>query len=73
MSDWLERGPKWETADEIMWLTHIGKTSEQTQKSSRAELLENYLAGARKRKNWRLMDRVKIISHAESLLREART
>lgn len=63
---------KWETTDEILWLSHIGQTSEHTQKIARAELLEGFLVGAKKRTDWLGLDRIKIISHAKKLLREAR-
>ena len=55
---------RWETADEIKFISSLGGHRDRPVYVSRVKLIDGYIRGLRCRQNWGLMDRSEILTHA---------
>ena len=59
----------WSTYDELNYIDNLGNIKfRQLKWITKKELLQDYLRGAKKRKDWGTMDAGRVIGYAQSML-----
>ena len=55
---------RWETADEIKFISSLGGHRDRPAYVNRVKLIDGYIRGLHYRQNWGLMDRSEVLTHA---------